>query len=907
MWSPYSHTDGLKVAVVSEDAGVELSSVKVKGIDSEALSEKLGGASELNIGDLMVEAVKLDHSFDWQFVDADQGEAGLSSGEYYAAFVLPENFTSDFLSVFTGEVERPTIEYWVNEKYNAVALEVTDAGAGVVGAVVNRVFSAVVADALSGIVKDIASDILEAGTSASSATSTGLDGAKRDLNNVKTNLGHVGESLDRWRATAKGATSTLDALKKSAPALRDAVSDAKKLLSDARTSVHEVNNAYSSALSQGGSELSSTLKSVAESVQKAVSSISTKQEDVDAALKKAKTALEEGERLIEALKKADPNSSTLANLEKQNEKAREEVEALEKASRAVVDAAGKADDAASSLAKDVSKTVDNMKKRNSTFNSETLPKIDTSLDALAIVMGSLDGALGSLDAQIAQAKTLLEQLDGVLSTAKDALDSTDESLDTALHSIDSARSDLAALANARSTKKLAEIANIDEKSYGSFMASPVSIEVTQVYALNSFGTGVAPFYTNLALWVGCFMLVALIKLEVDPRLFPRMRPWQGNVGRLMLFGALALLQSVVVAVGDLIIGVQTVNPIALVVASLFTSFCFVNIVYALAITFKHVGKALAVVVLIVQIPGASGIYPIQLMPGFFQAMYPWLPFTYGMGAMREAIGGFYGVTYAQCLAWLLACGLATLALALIVRPRLLNLNRLFDRKLEQADVFIAEEHGMGTGVIVERPVLDSLLETREGRERVAERAATFAQRYRLVQQSAPIAVVALLVCLGVVSILLNLDADGKLVALMVLIAGFVLVFGVCITFEFVNDNLAATALLTSGASDAASSRAAGDPLFFDVLWQDDEEAGDGEFDEGEPDSDEFVEPVPEVDGLEELEPQPESELRPQQESESGKLDNEELSEDDLGSAAPSEDAPDFTIEGERQSGEAADE
>ena len=74
-------------------------------------------------------------------------------------------------------------------------------------------------------------------------------------------------------------------------------------------------------------------------------------------------------------------------------------------------------------------------------------------------------------------------------------------------------------------------------------------------------------------------------------------------------------------------------------------FVYVNLLYALAYSMRHIGKALAVVLLVLQIPGSSGMFPVEMMPEFYQVLNPLLPFTYSIDAMREAIGGMYGAHY----------------------------------------------------------------------------------------------------------------------------------------------------------------------------------------------------------------------------------------------------------------------
>ena len=150
------------------------------------------------------------------------------------------------------------------------------------------------------------------------------------------------------------------------------------------------------------------------------------------------------------------------------------------------------------------------------------------------------------------------------------------------------------------------------------------------------------------------------------------------------------IQAIICCAGDLALGVQCVSPPAFVFAGMVSSLVYVLVIYALAVALKHVGKALAVLLVVLQIPGASGLYPIQMQPAFFRALNPWLPFTYGIGAMREAVAGFYGTTFARDLLVLLLFAVPALLLGIVARRRLLNVNALFDRKMAETDLLVTE-------------------------------------------------------------------------------------------------------------------------------------------------------------------------------------------------------------------------
>lgn len=203
-------------------------------------------------------------------------------------------------------------------------------------------------------------------------------------------------------------------------------------------------------------------------------------------------------------------------------------------------------------------------------------------------------------------------------------------------------------------QQLSQALGLDASEVGSFVGEPVHLDEQVLYPVKNYGSAVTPFYTNLALWVGGFVLVAIYKLEVDRDEKIRMyTPRQGYMGRWLLFVTVGFLQAIIATIGDLALGIQCEHPFLFILAGIFASFVYVNIIYALAVAFRHIGKAVAVILVIIQIPGAAGLYPIEMMPEFFRRLKPFLPFTYGINAMRGPIGGMYanpiiGSTCSRC-------------------------------------------------------------------------------------------------------------------------------------------------------------------------------------------------------------------------------------------------------------------
>src|SRR5690625_4947676 len=121
----------------------------------------------------------------------------------------------------------------------------------------------------------------------------------------------------------------------------------------------------------------------------------------------------------------------------------------------------------------------------------------------------------------------------------------------------------------------------------------------------------AGLFTNLSLWIGAFMLIVVFRVEVDTEGFKRVTVPQAYVGRFILMAIMVALQAIIVAAGNLIIGVQTVNALAFIGTAVLVGLAYLSIIYALASTLGLVGKFIAVLLVIMQIPGASGLYPIR--------------------------------------------------------------------------------------------------------------------------------------------------------------------------------------------------------------------------------------------------------------------------------------------------------
>ena len=363
-----------------------------------------------------------------------------------------------------------------------------------------------------------------------------------------------------------------------------------------------------------------------------------------------------------------------------------------------------------------------------------------------------------------------------------------------------AANDVAALHSSEVAGQLADLLDVNVDDIADFMTSPVKIKSKVVYPVASFGSGIAPFYTNLALWVGGYVLIAIFKLEVDREGIGAYTAKEGYFGRWLLMMLLGIMQAIIVCVGDLIIGVQCLHPVLFVFAGMCISFVYVNIIYALSVAFKHIGKAIGVILVFVQIPGSSGMYPIEMMPPFFNWLHPLLPFTYGINAMRECVGGMYGMNYIINLGVLLIFVAIALGIGVWLRPLLLNLNLLFDRQLASTGVMICEKDDLPRRRYSLRTAMRAILDTAGFRQALIERAARFARTYGSRVKAGFFAIFGVQLLLFILTSTLDLDNNGRIWMLVLWIVSVIVIAAYLINLEYVRESLN-TQMRVSALSD----------------------------------------------------------------------------------------------------------
>ena len=779
---PYVNTGNIQVAVVNLDAGTE--------------NERVG---HLDAGASVEEKLRDNEQLGWVFTDENTAVEGVKAGDYYAAIVIPETFSADLASVFTTEIHQPEIIYYSNEKKNAIAPKITGSGVTSLQQGINDEFVALVSETMTSILQDKFGEIdgdldrsmkeLKETIQDVSDMTGELQSLLEDFHTLKADGDRVAEDGKEGIALAEELIEKAD---DSLQNLEGKISDGRERLNDYSDKLHTEITDANQKLSDLNASAGADLGALNSQIRELDEALNRKAEPVISKVERIQALNQEILETLTALNNAYPDNETirtmLNDLKADNARHQQVLLLLRSASSGAKGLYAFSSNAYSAVSKGIRSAHSKLGSTLMQLDTTVLTNGGVALDRAAAASGRLEGLMETAKTDLAFLSDLMDDIGAVLEDTDNALADTQTVLVQIQDQLDQAVTDLNTIESLQIYVDLKNAASdLDAGQVSRFLSSPVEMEEEVLYPIANYGTGMTPFYTNLALWVGCVVLVNIFKVEVDQdEKLKDFKPHEVYFGRWFLFITTALIQALIVCVGDLfLLGVPCQRPGLFILCGLWTSFVFMNIVYALSITFKHVGKALCVLLVILQIPGSSGTYPIEMTPPFFQSLHPFLPFTYGVGAMREAIAGVYGNHYIHNMAMLLLFLPAALLIGLLLRPQLLNLNYLFDRKLAETDLMSCEKNGL----IKERMNISLgarvLFADQTMREHLRVKIDRFEQRYQKIVRRAFL----LVVLIPVLFMILMFVIPAKLIFLILWIVSILAIVLFLLIVEYLREHL----------------------------------------------------------------------------------------------------------------------
>ena len=639
-WDPYGNTGGISIAVASLD----------EGYTNE------DGTYE-NKGDDVVADLREATSINWVIVDTEEkAKGGVESGDYYAAVVIDKQFSRNMYRMLTDWTGKPAITYYENAKKNAVATKITDTAVETLKRSISENYLEVVID---GIMEQ--SNLLAADLTADDPEAA----VKGVLYQAQDLLHACGRMMDAFEAAGGGGVS-----ESSAAALEAAVANINKNLPD-------------------GSKLHETAAEIQTQVNAALARVERVLEGLENAIANAPQLPSAQQQLRDAAAQLEKAAATL---DRWGEDIEMEAPAAAEQARAISAECTR-------LAAKLQALVDKPTASDLLADCDALVKsIRTMVDRIPVTSKALQKELDTVAGQVADTMEGMAALAGDAKAMKTALAETADAVgdtmallrpatEKLLTSLESTIDDLEGLTTDEYMDTLVNILGGDPAVYGQYFPEMVQTSVNAVYPIANYGSAMTPFYTVLAIWVGGVILSSLIKIHARTEGLIDPKPAELYFGRYLFFFVLSQIQAAVIVTGDLyILKVQCLHPGMLYLTGALTAFTFSLLIYSLAISFGDVGKAIVVVIMVMQIAGSSGTFPIELLPAIYQKIYRFFPFPYAIDAMRECICGMYGNYYWQQIGFLLLFAAAALLIGLLVRRPFMGLNRFMEEKLEETEL-----------------------------------------------------------------------------------------------------------------------------------------------------------------------------------------------------------------------------
>lgn len=700
-WDPYGNTGNLKVAIANTDEGYTSELVPV----------------DINFGERVVSDLRETETFGYVVTDEQDAIEGVRSGEYYAAVVIPPEFSRDLMSTLSDSPAHPQVDFYQNEKSNSIATIVTDKSATQIEEDIDGSFARSVVDVLAGALDEF--DGLLTDDQVMQAANK-LDAA---ISGSVSTLGDLSKNVRAYASIVDSTRSLLDSGSGLASTSLGSAADVSASLHDTADGIRGVGSTLDGATDSINDALTKSvagIDGISSSVDNAFATADGQVDKLTGGLSKAKDSVDAQIDLLQELsdrlggtdtlyksweesfsKDKDGVSAsyddvhevrlTIQGINQRVQQALSELKALSSELQKTIDDLnqGKTDaraakDKIQGQVSDAKKLIDGLKGNYDSDVRQSLEKLANKVDQTTASADSILASLRStLDAVDGAGKTAA----GSLASGKGSLAKTADELDQTAAKLSDLEGQLSSALNSQNVQLVRVVLSGGAANLADFISAPISIDRNPIFAVENNGSAMAPFYSTLSIWIGGVILCALVAATPSERALRETGCGHGQsyVGRIFLFLVVGAMQTLLICGGDLFfLGVQCAHPWLFVLACLLSSFVYVNIIFSLTASFGDVGKAIAVVLMVLQVAGSGGTFPQQMLPqGFFQAAYPYLPFVHSANALRAAMFGIYQGDYWRELAILLSFAIPALVLGLVLRRPVIRLNHWFEHKLEE--------------------------------------------------------------------------------------------------------------------------------------------------------------------------------------------------------------------------------
>ena len=627
-WDPYGHTNNIKVAVTSEDDGATVD------------------GKELNLGKSLVEGLKNNKNLDWQFVsNKQQAEDGVRIGDYYASIVVPKNFSQDMTSVSRTEPKRATIEYTVNEKINAISPKITNSGASAIANNISKNF----VETANGIIFE---KLHEAGVKFEENLPS-IEKAKEEIFKLNDNFSTYESTLSELIGKVEYGYNILNNVQNTLPEIDRVATNSIMIADKAGITINNIQgfnerllpiiNNHLNVVEEVSKEANVIAKELQQKPDK-TEEIKARQKALDNRLQASTERLQLVKNIFEYFNKLSSERLFNNQLERVTTLLND-ITTIKEVNNNIYNKMDHYDEIADTVKEEfvnksarVNEVSSNM---NSKLNVEVAPLISQVLSKAEVNIDKVSGIIAGAQGELPAVERKLSETEVKISNAYGKLLSLQAQMPSAKSKIQKLTDEIKKADSGIDKNQLFNLLKVDYKQQAEFFANPVKLQENKLYHIENYGSAMTPFYTVLSIWVGSLLMSSLLTTKVEDE-EKKYKPYQKYFGRGLLFVIISLFQTLIITLGDMyVLGTQATSPYRFVLYALLISLLFSSIIYTIVCILGNVGKAVCIVLLVLQLGSSGGTFPIQMTSEFFQALYPKVPFTYSIGLLREAVGGVY--------------------------------------------------------------------------------------------------------------------------------------------------------------------------------------------------------------------------------------------------------------------------
>ncbi|MGL4451197.1 MAG: YhgE/Pip family protein [Sarcina sp.] len=672
-WDPYSNTGTLPVAVVNEDKGATLA------------------GKNINIGDSVIQELHSNDKIGWKFVNQQEANMGLVDGKYYAMIEIPSNFSQELASITTNNPTKADIIYKVNTKVNPVANKITEVAESTL---VNQIKTSFV----ESVNKELFTKLNTVGDSLNK-NKENIINLKNSIININNNMGLINNVLGGVSTGATSLGTYINTVKEALPQITSSLNNVQSITVNTSSIIDNTNATLNTAFNNISLNLE-TAKSNVENVESSIKNINTDSttadqtkaiiSNADNQLGAVNTTLN---TVITFLNKINENignkviNQMIGNLNNVQGTVEKQMKALGLANDSI-DQAGKLKQSViDGLLSGTQSASNLLGNAVSAYNNNTKGQLQSIGSNLSSTTKTAAGLINEASGLVGKVQNVVNSASSNTQMAA----STAQGLQSTLNQFSGTISELAKNLGGINDNNLDQIIAVLQGNpaiMGNFISTPFNVQQEAVFKINDYGSGMAPIYTVLALWVGALLLTSLLK--TNPPQFEgieKISIRERYFGKLLTFLSICIIQAVVMSLGDkYILGVQTANLPLFILAAVITSIVFCVIIFTLVALFGNFGKAIAIVLMVVQIAGTGGTYPIQVLPMFFRIVEPIMPFSYAVKLFREAIAGPIVSHVVYDIIALVTFAIVFLLLAYFLKPKLHGRLTKFEKKFEESGI-----------------------------------------------------------------------------------------------------------------------------------------------------------------------------------------------------------------------------